>query len=269
LKDELPSYWSMLKAYHRAREGLYRAIIADCRLPSDALVLDAACGDAFYSRLLAAELGPRARIVAADSNVAMFRSFSSPRTGVEACLTDVECAGLRPGSFDVVWMCRSMHSVTEPQQRITALAALLRKGGRLIVVENDLDHCPILGWPEDFEARVQQAVDRFLQHRCSTGASIDRYHASRHLPAWLARAGLRHITLLTYPVEDVVPLPNDVETYWRVWMNFRGNLIRPFLSDTDWHAYCSAFDPNGRDYVLRRAGFYCMEPTTVACGIAQ
>jgi SAM-dependent methyltransferase len=269
MKDQLPDYWSMLKAYHHAREGLYRTIITDCRLPPAALILDAACGDAFYSDLLATIIGPQARIVAADYNLATLRSHPLPIAGVQPCLTDVERAGLRPGSFDVVWMCRSMHSVIDPQQRVAALAALLRPGGRLIVIENDLAHCPILAWPVDFEQHVQQALDRFFQQQCSNGASIDRYYASRHLPAWLAHAGLRHITLLTYPVEDVVPLADDVETYWRLWMNLRGSMIRPFLSSTDWQTYSHAFDPDSPDYVLNRPGFYCIEPTTVACGIAQ
>jgi hypothetical protein len=58
MKDQLPDYWPMLKAYHHAREGLYRTIITDCHLPPAALILDEACGDAFYSALLATVLGP-------------------------------------------------------------------------------------------------------------------------------------------------------------------------------------------------------------------
>jgi SAM-dependent methyltransferase len=258
----------MLKAYHHAREELYRAIITDCRLPPTALLLDAACGDAFYSDLIADILGPQARIVAADCNLATLRSRPLPTTNIQPCLTDVERAGLRPGAFDVVWMCRSMHSVIDPQQRVTALAALLRPGGRLIVIENDLAHCPIFAWPADFEQRVQQALDRFLQQQCLNGAAIERYYASRHLPAWLARAGLRHITLHTYPVEDVVPLADAVERYWRLWMGLRGSMIRPFLLSADWQAYSHAFDPESPDYVLSQPGFYCLEPTTVAWGIA-
>ncbi len=258
----------MLKAYHYAREDLYRTIITDCHLPPGALILDAGCGDAFYSDLLASVLGPQVCIVAADCNLATLRSRPRPTTSTQPCLTDVERAGLRPGSFDVVWMCRSMHSVIDPQQRVMALAALLRPGGRLIVIENDLAHCPILAWPVDFEQHLQQALLRYLQQQCHNGASIERYYAARHLPAWLARAGLRHITLHTYPVEDVAPLAENVETYWRLWLGLRGSMIRPFLSSADWQAYSHASDPESPAYVLRQPGFYCLEPTTVACGIA-
>jgi SAM-dependent methyltransferase len=256
------------EAYHRARTALYRTIIAESRLPRDARVLDAGCGDGYYSELLAEELGPRAQVVAADTNLATLRSRPRLAAGVERCLTDVECPGLRSRSFDVVWMCRTMHSAPDPQQRVGALVALLRPGGRLIAVEDDPFHCPILAWPDDFEVRVQRALDQLFRQRCRGGASIDRYHAPRHLPAWLAAAGLDQVTVRTHPVDDTVPMAADVETYWRLWMEQRGELIRPFLSSADWRTYRRAFDLHGREYVLRQPGMRCHGPTTVACGVA-
>lgn len=268
MKGQLPRYWPAQQAYHHARADLYRRIIADCRLPPPALILDAACGDAFYSDLLASMVGPRARVLAADFNLAALRSRPFSSAGVMRCLTDVEQAGLR-SSFDVVWMCRSMHSAADPQQRVSALAGLLRPGGRLIVVENDPFHCSIPAWSAEFERRVQHAVERLLQRRCSNGASIDRDSAPRHLPVWLAGARLRQITVRTYPVEDVVPLADEAERYWQLWMRQRGEMIRPFLSGAEWRAYARAFDPDGPEYVLNRPGMSLRDPTTVVCGVVE
>ena len=269
MKAQLPRYWPAQMAYHHAREDLYRRIIFDCRLPPAALILDAPCGDAFYSDLLASVVGPRVRVVAADFNLATLRSRPLSSAGVLRCLTDVEQAGLRRRSFDVVWTCRSMHSATDPQRRVTALAALLRPGGRLIVVENDPFHCSIPAWTTEFERRVQRAVDRLLRQRCGNGTSIDRYSAPRHSPVWLARAGLRQITARTYPVEDSVPLADEAERYWQLWMRQRGEMVRPFLSDADRRTYARAFDPEGHDYVLKQPGMSCLDPTTVVCGVAE
>ena len=83
------------------------------------------------------------------------------------------------------------------------------------------------------------------------------------------RARLGQISVHTYPVEDVVPLAEDVETYWRLWMNQRGEMIRPFLSSEDWRTYSRAFDPASQQYVLRRPGMRCKDPTTVVSGVAQ
>jgi SAM-dependent methyltransferase len=268
MKDQLPYYWPMLKAYHRAREGLYRRIITDRRLPPAVLILDAACGDAYYSGLLAAVVGPEARIVAADSNLGPLRACPLPGNGVQLCLTDVERAGFRPRSFDVVWLCRSMHSALDPQRRVDALAGLLRPGGRLIVIENELTSWPIRAWPADFEHRLRQALNQFVRQRCGDGTSIDRYHAPRHLPVWLARAGLQEITALTYPVDDAVPMGAHVETYWRAWMSWCGGVVRPLLSRADWAAYSRAADPESPEYVLKRPEVVCSDPTTVVCGVA-
>ena len=46
--------WPLTHAYHQTRERLYRRMVAEAvRTPRvGALILDAGCGDAFYSRLL-------------------------------------------------------------------------------------------------------------------------------------------------------------------------------------------------------------------------
>ena len=258
MRDQLPRYWPTQKAYHHAWRAstVESSLIAVYHLPRE--FSTAACGDAFYSDLLSAVVGPQARIVAADSNLATLGSRPVSSTGVQRCLTDVERAGLRLGSFDVVWMCRSMHSATDPQRRVTALAASLRPG-RLIVIENDPFHCSIPAWPSDFERRVQRALDRRLQQRCGNGHRSVGTMRLATCPDWLGTpAGLCQITVLTYPVEDVVPLADDVERYWQLWMNLRGEMIWPFLSSADRRAYSRAFDPDSREYVLRKPGCVVM-----------
>ena len=187
MKGKLPRYWPAQQAYHHARADLYRRIIADCRLPPPTLILDAACGDAFYSDLLASMVGPRARVLAADFNLAALRSRPFSSAGVMRCLTDVEQAGLR-SSFDVVWMCRSMHSAADPQQRVSALAGLLRPGGRLIVVENDPFHCSIPAWSAEFE-RTKSSSTQWNGSFSGAAATVHRSIATR--PLATCRSGWR------------------------------------------------------------------------------
>ena len=70
----LPDYWPWMMAYHRVREPLYRHIIQELELAPDARLLDAGCGDGFYSQMLAAQLGPCAQIVAYDNNQNLLRA---------------------------------------------------------------------------------------------------------------------------------------------------------------------------------------------------
>ncbi len=265
-------YWPLADAYHCARERLFRRIIADAvRAPiQGALILDAGCGDAFYSRLLADVLGPGTRIVAVDRNpasLAVSRSHTLPPT-IHGCLTDLEQAGLRPGVFDVIWLCRAMHSALDPLRRLAALAPLLRPGGQLIVIENDFAHHPILSCPADFGHRIIEAHHQYLKSRCADGTSLERYHAARHLPQWLAQVGLQEICFHTYVSEDVAPMTGEVELYWQLFLGWLGCRIWPFLSPDEQQMYLRAFVPTSPDYLLRRPGFYGLELTTVVCGTA-
>jgi SAM-dependent methyltransferase len=252
----VPDYWPLLQAYHDVRELEFRTIIEDAHLAPDARILDAGCGDAFYSHLLIDVLGPQACVVAVDHNRAAICSQPQAQSVPQLCVAEVECAPFPPRTFDAVWLCRSLHSASDAQRHIAALVPLLRSGGRLIVIENDLAHCPILSWPSDFEQRLPP------------GVSIERYFAARHLPHWFERAGLLQISIHTYSVEDIVPMPPAVEQYWKLTMDYRGRALRPFLSPQDWTAYSNAFDAESDEYVLRRTGFYCLEPITVAHGTA-
>lgn len=267
MPSHVPGYWPFLQAYHRVREPLYRQIIADAGLVGGPLILDAGCGDGFYSRLLADAAGPRARVVAVDLNPGVLNREPGARR-IEWCLGDLEQAGLRRGAFDAVWHCRALHSALDPARRLAALAALLRSGGKLIVVENDFENYPILSLPTDFSHRIREAHYQYLKSLCADGTSLERYHAARHLPFWLDRIGLRQVSLHTYLSEDFAPMAADVEGYWKLFADWLADRIRPFLSPDDQQTYRRTFDPNSPDYAFRRAGFYCLELTTVACAIA-
>jgi SAM-dependent methyltransferase len=262
-------YWPMLKAYHRAREPLYRQIIADvlAGAGTQALILDAGCGDSFYSQLIAEALGPEVVIVALDL---AFGPSAGRRVSAQVahCQADMERPGLRPQSFDAVWLCRSLHSAGDPPRRIRRLARLVRPGGRLVVVENDFAHYPLLAWPADFERRVLSAHFQYLQSRCADGASLERYHSARHLPAWLEHAGVRPDFVRTYVSEDMPPLPPDTEAYWALFLKWLGGRVFPYLDAEDQERYRDLCDPFSPNYLLSRANAYCVELTTVACGLA-
>lgn len=268
MRDDLPDYWPILERYHRVRERLFRTIIADCGLPTDGLILDAGCGDGFYSALMAEILGLQARIIGVDRNWRVLRAPPAANQVIAFCLSDVEHAGLKPNTFDAIWLCRSLHSTRNPQRRLSALGSLLKPGGRLIVIENDLACSPRLSWPADFAQRLQQALYQFLRNQCRDGAVIERYFAPRFLPGWLAQARLHAVTTRIYPVRDVVPLTADIEDYWQHFMQYRGQCLRPYLTTTDFEAYTRAFDPASPDYVLKRSGFECLEPLVVVQGYA-
>ncbi len=269
-RTTVPDYWPLMEAYHRVREPLYRRILAEAwsGLRPGALVLDAGCGDAFYSQLMAEVLGPEARIVAVDHNSALLKTHldHSHAKRFDRCLSDIEQAGLCSGVFDAIWLCRTMHSAPDPLRRLESLRRLLQPGGRIVVVENDYAHYPILALPAAFERRLVEARRQYLQSECPNGVSMERYHAARHLAVWLEQAGFHELCIHTYVSDDIAPMPEEVETYWRLVLAWQMRRIEPFLSAEDRQLYRRAFEPESPDYLLRRPGFYCLELTTVGCG---
>ena len=159
-----------------------------------------------------------------------------------------------------------LHSAPDPARRLAALAGLLRPGVSLIVIENDFAHHPI-SWPVDFEQRVFNAHHRYLQSRCSEDASLERYHSARHLPAWLRQAGLKPAFVHTYVSEDMAPLPPDVEAIGACsWRGCGAGCSRTWPRKTG--ALHDLSDPPSPDYLPVQSDAYCVELTTVACGIA-
>ena len=261
----LPDYWPWMVAYHHVREPLYRAIIRDLQLPSAARILDAGSGDCFYSRLLAQLLGPDSQIVAVDLKPNLLRAGGDLPGNVQRCLSDLDRGlGLARASFDVVWLCRSMFSATEPMARLAALLPMLAPSGRLVVVENDTAHHPILPFPAEFEHRLRRAQILYERSRCHSDAACARYKAASHLSRWLAVLGLDNIGMHTYVSEDLAPFSPEVETYWREFLAWDAAHLAPFLSPADAAYYRTACDPGSPTYLFSQPGCYCLELTTVA-----
>jgi SAM-dependent methyltransferase len=261
----LPDYWPWMVAYHRVRESLYHQILFDLDLSPRARVLDAGSGDGFYSQLLSSRLGPRSQIIALDLNLSLLATARNLAPNVQRCVGDLECLGLAPARFDVVWLCRSMQSATNPLGRLAALVPMLRPGGKLIVVENDTAHYPILPLPAEFEHRLRDARMRYERSRCPDRAARERYKAASHLAHWLHELSLAGLSVHTYLTEDLAPLDPAVEAYWRLFLEWDAHHLEPFLSPEDAAQYCATFDPGSPGYLLSQPGCYCLELTTVAC----
>ena len=259
-----PDYWPWLIAYHRVREPLYRRIIQDLQLAPEARVLDAGSGDGFYSQLLASLLGPVAQIVAFDNNLGQLQAACDLAPNVLRCAGDLEQLPLTPSAFDAVWLCRSMHAARDPVGLLGDLAQLLRPGGKLVVVENDTAHYPILPLPGDFEGRLRDARLRYEHERCGNRHLAARYKAGRYLARWLRQVGLVELTVHTLVSEDLAPLTPEVEAYWRLFLSWDAARLEPYLSAADAATYRALFDPVSSQYLFSSPGCYVVELTTVA-----
>lgn len=119
-------------------------------------------GDGAFTLALADVLGDRARITGIDRDGAALVRASRllaarfPRAAFEARAGDFE-DGLPEGPFDGVLAANSLHFVKDRGPVLTAVAAVLAPGGRLVVVEYDADRGN--PWvPHPFSFRAWQSI---------------------------------------------------------------------------------------------------------------
>jgi SAM-dependent methyltransferase len=122
---------------HRVRSRLEaRRLLSYCSgLPPDARILDIGCGDGFHLRLLK-EYGRRTwRLEGVDTSE---RAVMAARdSGLDVHLGTVESADLEPASYDLVLLIATIEHVENPLAVLRAAAALLRPGGRAVVVTDN------------------------------------------------------------------------------------------------------------------------------------
>ncbi len=96
---------------------------------------DLGAGEGAFTRALAELLGPQAHIVAVDRDARALRSVGA---GIEPRVADFTMP-LDLGDLDGVVMANSLHFVRDRAPVLAAVRAMLKPGGRLIVVEYGTD----------------------------------------------------------------------------------------------------------------------------------
>jgi SAM-dependent methyltransferase len=109
-----------------------------CRdLPADARIIDVGCGDGFHLDLLR-EFGPSSwRLEGVDLDeraAAMAR-----RRGLTVHLGTVQDLPLPRASYDFALMIQTIEHVISPPEVLSAVCALLKPGGRLLIVTDNTD----------------------------------------------------------------------------------------------------------------------------------
>lgn len=184
MSDRLPKYARRLDALHRALVDDFTAIVAQLKLRGDEQIVDAGCGDGFFTRLLADCLDS-GRVAGLDSSpafldVAGSRLAALIQAGrVELVPGDVGGLPFDSGSLDVVWSAHSMQSYENVPEVLAEFQRVLKPGGRLAVLESDALHSILLPWPPAVELAVREAERQSLQGADErVGAYFPRYGAA-------------------------------------------------------------------------------------------
>jgi SAM-dependent methyltransferase len=229
MTDQLPDYARRLDLLHRALRAEFAEIIASADLRGKRVV-DAGCGDGFFSELLL-EAGA-AGVIALDASpefldAAKQRLSSLARDDVvEYVIGDVNDLPFDDGSIDAILSVHSMQSYDDLGAVLAEFRRVLRPGGTLAVLESDTIHSVMLPWPPRLELAVREAERRGLGDVDDRrGAYIPRY--ARRL---FDEAGFRHFQRRHTLVFREGPLPELEQEYVRLYL---GMLVEQTRSRLD------------------------------------
>lgn len=264
---ELPPYAESLAAYHRAHAAEIRRMIADLPLRPGDCILDLACGDGLYTRLLAERAGPAGRVVGVDIAPAYLERawaavYGSPLMDrIEFRQADAARLPFADESFDLAWCAQSMFSLPDPQAAMSELRRVVRRGGIVAVFENDTLHQLVLPWPAELELAVRKAQ---LAALAEGAAEPAKFFIGRNMRAIFAEVGLKKFRLVPYTSVRQAPLSPDELLFLEGYLGDLRARAAPFLDPATRAELDALTDPNAEGYLPRRDDFVAIYLDLVA-----
>ena len=225
----LPEYAEEMAGFHTAFESELRELLNEVPVLGNQRVLDVACGDGFYSRLLAERLGPDGCVVGLDVNrpyleLAHDQGTSWDRvTFVQGNLKDFPANE----EFDLVWCAQSLYSLPQPSTALHQMARLVRPGGVLAVLENDTLHQLLLPWPVSLELAIRTAEYAALTREVP---HAEKYYVARQLKGLLAEAGVEPAGVVTQCMDRQLPLSSSLECFLQANLRRLKDRVMPLLN---------------------------------------
>ncbi|MGE0757056.1 MAG: class I SAM-dependent methyltransferase [Pirellulaceae bacterium] len=115
-------------------------IVATMKLKPGAVVADIGAGTGLFTRLFAAAVQPKGKVVAVDISQKFLDHIaaSSQKAGlanVETVLGTAHSVELAPATIDVAFICDTYHHFEFPYRVMSSLHKALKPGGRVVVID--------------------------------------------------------------------------------------------------------------------------------------
>lgn len=262
----LPAYARTQAAFHQAfRRELRRAVRAVPLTPG-AAVLDAPCGDGFYTALFARRLHPFGKVTAADKSANYLSAArrvvagASPASAVEFVRADAYALPFPDGSFDVAWCAQSFISLGDPVRALTELRRVVRPGGRVAVLEDDALYRLQLNWPTGLEVDIQRATADASRVRYGSQSALS---PGRQMRRWLLDTGLTPTGKKTITADRQAPFGPAVRRFLRLHLRDARTLLAGHLAPDRLAAFDRAADPARPDSLFNRPDAVLTAVTTL------
>jgi SAM-dependent methyltransferase len=231
--------------------------------------IDVPCGDGFFAECLARRVGPDGRVAAVDLNPVVFwqgraqKNPIGPRAPIRFREADAAALPFEPDSFDLAWCAHSLISLDDPQAALREMRRVVRPGGFLVIVENDVLHDVLLPWPADLDLAVGWA-EREAYRR--SNRTPGRLHIVRRLGEILARLQFSYVRRASYAIDRWAPLSLDDERFVALHLQRVWQRVNAHLCSSDRCRLWQLIDPQSKRFLPHRPDFAmtCLDVVTVA-----
>lgn len=133
-----------------AHRFLKRIVVETAALRQGHAVLDAAGGTGDISRLLAKAVGPSGKVTCFDINNSMLRegrdrSIDAGCMDIDFVLADAQQLPFQDAQFDAITIGFGLRNVADQSRALSEFQRVLRRGGRLVVLDFSKPTNPALG----------------------------------------------------------------------------------------------------------------------------
>ncbi len=239
-------------------------------------ILDAGCGTAGFTQLLAELVGDGDHVDAADTSDHLLEynrsRFADDRVGKRIRFHEAPIQDLpfEDGTFDLVWSSRAVHHLADQLEGVKELARIVAPGGKLAIREGGVS---ARFMPTTMELTGTGLNERLAEAMESWFASHVHF-AEDAVPypyGWtqlLRDAGMKDVTARTFIHEFLQPFSEEQQTF------LLGGLTRwatdesreDYLSEEDRSALKRLIDPDDVEYVFNRPDLHFIEGITVYVG---
>ena len=160
-------HWAtVFESPERAKWQKPDEVVSALELKPGQTVADIGAGTGYFTRRFAAAVGPDGEAIGLDIEPAMveYMKQDAARRHLKnyiARLSKPDAAGLAPHSVDLIFFCDVYHHVPGRIAYLKQLAAALRPGGRIVII--DFHRSAPVGSPAAMRIPRQQAIAEFGQ----------------------------------------------------------------------------------------------------------
>lgn len=251
---DTPSYDQALCAYQRAFHRELTQIVDAITLTEVTRVLDVPCGNGFYARHFARRLGPTGSLDCVDLSLGYLtqtrRRLHGATCAWEVCRANAYRLPFADSRFDIVWCAQSLISLDDPIAGLREMTRVTRRGGRLVILENDIFHHIILPWPVDLEIPIERAIQRASTNRFGSSSKLA---PARRVAQLLEKVGIARYRRTTFAADRQAPWSAEVRRFLRFHVDDLWRLVSEHLSAKDRAAFTRFTAGRGRQALFGNA----------------